>query len=162
MDAFKIRVATVADVPTILMFIRGLAEYEKLADEVVTTEALLRTSLFGDDPAAEVIIGELAGDPVCFALFFRNYSTFLGRSGLYLEDLFVLPAVRGRGFGKRMLVYLARLALERGYGRFEWSVLDWNEPAITFYKKQGAVLLDEWRICRVTGAALLALAADTA
>ncbi len=155
---FTIRLATVDDVPTILMFIRGLAEYEKLSHEVVATEALLQETLFGANPAAEVVLGELAGKPVCFALFFTNYSTFLGRPGLYLEDLFVLPVMRGYGFGKVLLTYLAKLAVEREYGRFEWAVLDWNVPAINFYLSQGAVMMDEWRICRVTGDALLQLA----
>ena len=155
---FRIRLATVDDVSTILLFIRGLAEYEKLAHEVVATEALLQETLFGDKPAAEVVLGELANEPVCFALFFTNYSTFLGRAGLYLEDLFVLPAMRGRGLGKVVLTYLAQLAVERDYGRFEWSVLDWNKPAINFYKAQGAVLMDGWTTCRVTGAALTQLA----
>ncbi len=155
---FTIRLATVEDVPTILAFIRGLAEYEKLLHEVVATEALLQETLFGPKPAAEVVIGELAGKPVCFALFFTNYSTFLGRPGLYLEDLFVLPEMRGHGFGKVVLSYLAKLAVEREYGRFEWAVLDWNTPAINFYLAQGAVMMDDWRICRVTGEALRQLA----
>lgn len=157
---FTIRLATVEDVPTILMFIRGLAEYEELAHEVVATEALLQETLFGAKPAAEVVIGELAGKPVCFALFFTNYSTFLGKPGLYLEDVFVLPEMRGRGLGKVLLAYLAKLAVERGYGRFEWAVLDWNTPAINFYLAQGAVMMDDWRICRVTGEALRQLAGN--
>lgn len=157
---FTIRLAAVEDVPTILMFIRGLAEYEKLAHEVVATEALLQETLFGAKPAAEVVIGELAGKPVCFALFFTNYSTFLGKPGLYLEDVFVLPEMRGRGLGKVLLAYLAKLAVERGYGRFEWAVLDWNTPAINFYLAQGAVMMDDWRICRVTGEALRQLAGN--
>ncbi len=157
---FTIRLAAVEDVPTILMFIRGLAEYEELAHEVVATEALLQETLFGAKPAAEVVIGELAGKPVCFALFFTNYSTFLGKPGLYLEDVFVLPEMRGRGLGKVLLAYLAKLAVERGYGRFEWAVLDWNTPAINFYLAQGAVMMDDWRICRVTGEALRQLAGN--
>lgn len=157
---FTIRLAAVEDVPTILMFIRGLAEYEKLLHEVVATEALLQETLFGAKPAAEVVIGELAGKPVCFALFFTNYSTFLGKPGLYLEDVFVLPEMRGRGLGKVLLAYLAKLAVERGYGRFEWAVLDWNTPAINFYLAQGAVMMDDWRICRVTGEALRQLAGN--
>lgn len=155
---FTIRLATAEDVATIFDFIHGLAAYEKLSHEVVATEASLQETLFGEKPAAEVIFGELAGEPVCFALFFTNYSTFLGKPGLYLEDLFVLPEMRGQGYGKMLLTYLAQLAVERNYGRFEWSVLDWNELAISFYKSQGAELLDEWRICRVTGAALVDLA----
>ena len=155
---FTIRMATAEDVSTILMFIRSLAEYEKLLDEVVATEETLRETLFGEKPAAEVVLGELAGQPVCFALFFTNYSTWLAQPGLYLEDLFVLPEMRGRGYGKVLLTFLAQLAVERNYGRFEWSVLDWNELAISFYKSQGAELLDEWRICRVAGDALVDLA----
>ncbi len=155
---FTIRMAAVEDVSMILNFIRGLAEYEKLLHEVVATETLLQETLFGEKPAAEVIFGELAGEPVCFALFTTNYSTWLAQPGLYLEDLFVLPEMRGRGYGKVLLTYLAQLAVERNYGRFEWSVLDWNELAISFYKAQGAELLEEWRICRVTGDALVDLA----
>ncbi len=165
-----IRVATVDDVPAILGFIRDLAEYEKLAHEVVATEATLRTTLFGPRPAAEVLIAELAdhGDadplhsqpmPVGFALFFQSYSTFLAKPGLYLEDLFVRPAARGRGVGSALLAALAKIALERDYGRFEWSVLDWNEPALKVYRAVGAVPMSEWTVQRMTGAPLVALAA---
>jgi len=145
-------------VPLILQFIRGLAEYERLAHEVVADEATLRRTLFGERRVAEVVIGYDNGKPVCFALFFHNFSTFLGRPGIYLEDLFVNPEQRGKGFGKAMLAYLAKLAVERECGRLEWSVLDWNEPAINFYKSLGAKPMDEWTIFRVTGDALAQLA----
>lgn len=156
----NIRLATEADCTLILHFIKGLAEYEKLAHQVVATEQSLRDSLFGDKPAAEVVIAEQDGQPAGFALFFHNYSTFLAKPGLYLEDLFVLPQYRGHGLGKRLLSYLAALAAQRGCGRFEWSVLDWNQPAIEFYQAQGATVMPDWRICRVTGDSLLALAAS--
>jgi GNAT superfamily N-acetyltransferase len=155
---FRIEPASERDVPLILQLIKGLAEYEKLAHEVVATEDSLRASLFGVRPDAEVVIAYSGSEAVGFALFFHNYSTFLGKRGLYLEDLFVLPAWRGRGAGQALLTYLARLAEERGCGRFEWSVLDWNEPAIRFYERMGARLMEEWRICRVTGDALTAMA----
>jgi GNAT superfamily N-acetyltransferase len=151
---FTIRFATERDVPLILQFIRGLAEYEKLTHEVTATEELLRQTLFGERHVAEVIIGDSEGEPVGFALFFHNFSTFLGRPGIYLEDLFVKPEMRGRGFGRVLLTYLAKLAKERNCGRVEWSVLDWNEPAIGFYKSLGAVPMDEWTIYRLTGEAL--------
>ena len=155
---FRIEPASERDVPLILQLIKGLAEYEKLAHEVVATEDSLRASLFGARPDAEVVIAYSGSEAVGFALFFHNYSTFLGKRGLYLEDLFVLPAWRGHGAGQALLTYLARLAEERGCGRFEWSVLDWNEPAIRFYERMGARLMKEWRICRVTGDALTAMA----
>lgn len=154
----RIARATERDVPLILRLINGLAEYEKLAHEVTATEAGLRETLFGARPGAEVIIGYSGQTPVGFALFFPNYSTFLGKPGLYLEDLFVLPEWRGRGFGRGLLTHLATLAVERGCGRLEWSVLDWNEPAIGFYKSLGAKLMDGWSIFRVTGDALQRLA----
>ncbi len=153
-----LRSATPADIPLILDLIRGLAEYEKLAHEAVATPALLEQHLFGPRPAAEVVIAELDKQPVGFALFFVSFSTFMGLPGLYLEDLFVRPEHRGAGVGKRLMAHLARLAVERGYGRFEWSVLDWNEPAIRFYRSLGAVGMDEWTVQRVTGDALKALA----
>ena len=156
---FQIRPATKADVSLILTFIRDLAEYERLASSVVATEELLRTTLFGAKAYAEVLIGEEGGAPVAFALFFHNYSTFLGRPGLYLEDLFVRPDARGRGYGRAMLVRLAQIARERQCGRLEWWVLDWNEPAIEFYRRLGAVPMDEWTVFRVTGKALEDLAA---
>ena len=156
--AFRIERATEGDVPLILQLIKGLAVYEKLAHEVTATEAGLRDTLFGSRPAAEVIIGYTGDTPVGFALFFPNYSTFLGKPGLYLEDLFVLPEWRGHGFGRGLLTELARIAIARGCGRFEWSVLDWNEPAIGFYKNLGAKMMDGWSIFRVTGDALTKLA----
>lgn len=153
-----IREATVADVPLILTFIRALAEYERLLHEAVATEESLRRNLFGERRYAEVVIGELDGEPVSFALFFHNFSTFLGKPGLYLEDLFVKPEARGKGIGKMMLAFLAKLAKERDCGRLEWWVLDWNEPAIKFYGSIGAIPMDEWTVHRVTGDALEQLA----
>lgn len=155
---FEIREATESDIPLILTFIKALAEYERMADQVVATEEKLRASLFGPKRHAEVLIGEEDGEPVAFALFFHNYSTFLAQPGLYLEDLFVKPDVRGRGYGRLMLTRLARIARERNCGRLEWWVLDWNEPAIDFYKKIGAQAMDAWTVFRVTGDALERLA----
>lgn len=155
---FEIKPATEADVPLILAFIKKLAVYEKLAHKVVATEAGLRASLFGARRAAEVVIGYYQSEPVCFALFFHNFSTFLGQAGIYLEDLYVDEAQRGKGFGKALLIYLAKLAQARGCGRLEWSVLNWNEPAINFYRSLGAAPMDEWRVYRVSGAALENLA----
>jgi len=157
---FTIRPATVDDAPVILSLIKGLAEYEKLSHEVVATEELLSATLFGPHPVAEVILGDYDGKPVSFALFFHNYSTFLGRPGIYLEDLFVKPEMRRRGFGKVMLAYVANLAKERQCGRLEWSVLDWNEPAWKFYKSIGAVPMDQWTVHRVTGEGINRLAAE--
>lgn len=153
-----LRFATEADVPTILDLIRGLADYEKLAHEVVADEATLARSLFGGRQVAEVVIADHEGAPAGFALFFHNFSTFLGLPGIYLEDLFVRPELRGRGIGESLLAFLGKLAVERGCGRLEWSVLDWNEPAIRFYLRLGAVRMDEWTVHRVTGEALHALA----
>jgi len=150
--------ATERDVPVILRMIKGLAEYERLAGHVTATEERLRTTLFGPRPAAEVVIGYADNAPAGFALFFQNYSTFLAQPGIYLEDLFVVPEARGFGYGRQLLIYLARLAAERGCGRLEWSVLDWNEPAIGFYKKLGAVPMEDWTIFRLTGDALTRLA----
>jgi GNAT superfamily N-acetyltransferase len=147
---FAIRVATAEDVPTILSLIRNLAEYERAPHEVVATEANLKEALFGARPAAEVLLGEEAGEPVAFALFFHNFSTWMGRRGLYLEDLFVKPVVRGKGYGRALLVRLAQIAAERGCGRMEWAVLDWNEPAIEFYRRLGARPNEEWTIFRLT------------
>lgn len=155
---FAIRSATEDDVALILYFIRALAEYERLADRVVADEDRLRRTLFGNPRFAEVIFAEENDQPVGFALFFHNYSTFIGLPGIYLEDLFVEPAHRGRGYGKALLRHLARLAKERECGRVEWAVLDWNEPSISFYRSIGAVGLDDWRIFRLTGDALDALA----
>ena len=152
------RAGTAEDVPLVLSFIRALAEYERLSHEVVATEALLRETLFGERKVAEVVFAAVDGVEAGFALFFHNYSTFLGRPGLYLEDLFVLPSHRGLGLGKGLLRHLAGIALERGCGRFEWWVLDWNEPSIEFYRRQGAVAMDEWTVMRVTGEALGRLA----
>lgn len=155
-----IRPATVADVPTVAALIRALSVYEKLEHEVKMTEPKLRESMFGPRPYAEAIIAEDGDEPIGFALFFHNYSTFLGRRGLYLEDLYVQPTERGTGLGSKMLRYLAALAVERQCGRFEWSVLDWNQPAIDFYQKMGATVLPDWRIVRITGDALDDLAAS--
>lgn len=152
--SISIRSATVEDVPLILRFINGLAEYEKLLHEVVATEDLLESTLFGEHPKAEVLIAEWEGTPAGFSLFFHNYSTFLGRPGIYLEDLFVLPDDRGKGVGKALLVQLAKIAVERNCGRLEWSVLDWNTPAIEFYKSLGAVPMEGWTVNRLTGEAL--------
>lgn len=151
---FRIRRAEAEDVSIILRFIRAIAEYERLLHEVTATEEDLRQSLFGERPAAEVLLGELDGQAVGFAIFFQNYSTFLGRPGMYLEDLFVYPEHRGRGFGKALLLAVARLAWERRCGRFDWMVLDWNEPSIQFYRSLGAVPMSEWTTMRVTGEAL--------
>lgn len=158
MTKIGLRTATERDVPLILSFIKELAEYERLSHEVVATEQLLRASLFGERPAAEVVMGDYGDEPAGFALFFHNFSTFLGRPGIYLEDLYVTPGLRGRGVGRAMLVYLAKLAKERGCGRLEWSVLYWNEPAIKLYKSIGAAPMDDWRVFRVTGEALDGLA----
>ncbi len=157
-----VRAARPSDVPLILQLIRELAEYEKLLHEVVATEEAFANFLFGDRPAAEVLIGECDGESVGLALFFQTFSTFLARPGLYLEDLYVRPAYRHRGIGKRLLAELATLALERGCGRLEWSVLDWNAPAIAFYRHIGAVAMDGWTVNRVTGDALGDLAKQKA
>lgn len=149
-----VRAATEADVPLLLAFIRELAGYEKLAHEVSATEERLRATLFGPRRFAEALIGCSDGEPVGFALFFHNYSTFLARPGLYLEDLFVRPAHRGRGVGKLLLTTVARIAVDRGCGRYEWTVLDWNKPSIGFYGSLGAEMKGDWRIMRVTGEAL--------
>lgn len=152
-----IRFATVSDISLIAQFIRDLAEYEKLAGDVVFNEATLKQHLFGPRPYAEVLIAEQEGVSVGFALFFHNFSTFLGQPGIYLEDLFVKPANRGQGHGKQLLTALAKLALERGCGRLEWAVLDWNKPAIGFYESLGARPNDEWTVYRLTGEALMNL-----
>jgi GNAT superfamily N-acetyltransferase len=153
-DAFKIKPATTQDVPLILQFIKELADYEKLLHQVVATEEILKETLFGDKSHAEVVIGYLDNKPVSFALFFHNFSTFLGRPGIYLEDLFVKPEARGKGIGQKMLAYLAHLAKQRKCGRLEWWVLDWNETAVNFYKKLNATPMDEWTVFRVTDKAL--------
>ena len=152
--------AVEADVPVIVGLIRALAIYERLEHEMVATEDDIRRALFGPRPYAEVILARDGSDTVGYAWFFHNYSTFRGRPGIYLEDLFVLPERRGHGYGRALLVALARLAVERGCAHYEWSVLDWNEPAIGFYRRMGAEVMEEWRICRVTGDALARLAAS--
>jgi GNAT superfamily N-acetyltransferase len=154
---FIIRLAIESDVNLILQFIKGLGEYEKLSHEVVATEEKLRKTLF-KQKMAEVIIGEFGGEPVGFALFFHNYSTFLGQAGIYLEDLYIIPEMRVKGFGKTMLKHIAKLAVERDCGRLEWACLDWNEPSICFYKGIGAKELEDWTVYRVTGETLLKLA----
>jgi len=158
MTAHTLRPAAPADLPAIVGLIRELAEYEKLAHLVVVTPESLEPHLFGPRPAAEAVVGEVDGRVVAFALFFTNFSTFLGRPGLYLEDLYVQPAYRGTGLGKALLQHLGALAVARGCGRFEWSVLDWNETAIHFYESMGATVMPDWRICRLAGDALQAFA----
>ena len=153
-----LRPAEPADSATIAGFVRELADYEKLAHEAVATEEAIRRSLFGPTPAAEVVLAELGSGPVGFALYFTSYSTFLGRPGIYLEDLFVRSAHRGIGIGKALLREIARIACERGCGRLEWAVLDWNEPAISFYERMGASAMNEWTTYRLSGAALRAMA----
>jgi GNAT superfamily N-acetyltransferase len=155
---FRLRSATPADVPVILRGIRALAEYERLAHECVATEALLRETLFGPNPVAEVVLAFDGETAAGYALWFRSYSTFLARPGLYLEDLFVYPEFRKRGLGRRLLAHLAGIAVERGYGRMEWMVLDWNETALRFYRSLGARTVDGWELCRVTGDELRTLA----
>ena len=149
-----IRAANPDDVSVILRMIKELADYEKMADQVVADESLLRESLFGARPAAEVLLAFAGEEPVGFAVYFHTFSTFLARPGMYLEDLFVVPAWRARGVGKQLLARVAQVAVDRGCGRMEWSVLDWNEPAIGFYKKLGARPMDEWTVYRLTGKTL--------
>ena len=157
-EGFHISPAERIDIPLVLDFIRKLAEYENLSHEVVATEQLLERYLFGKDKVAEVIIGYYRGTPVGFALYIYNFSTFLAKPGIYLEDLYVLKEYRGKGFGKTLLIYLAKLAVERDCGRLDWTVLDWNEPSIEFYKSLGARLMQEWIINRVSGDKLVNLA----
>lgn len=152
--SFTVRSASKSDVPAILGLIHELAEYEKLTHLVVATEDQLRTTLFGEKRVAEVLVGCVDNEPVGMAIFFQNYSTFLAKPGLYLEDLYVQPAHRGKGLGKALITAVARIAVERGCGRYEWTVLDWNTPAIEFYRCLGAEMKSEWRIMRVTGPAL--------
>ncbi len=161
-EPITIRPATRADVPLVLEFIRALARYERLEHEVLATEADLGEALFGERRHAEVVFACSDGKAVGFALFFHNFSTFRGRPGIYLEDLFVLPEARGRGIGRRLLAYLARTAVERRCARLEWAVLDWNEPSIRFYRSLGAVPMDEWTLFRLTGDALALLAGNAA
>jgi GNAT superfamily N-acetyltransferase len=158
--SFQIRSATKADVPVILSFIKKLADYERLSHEVVATEKLLLETLFGRRRTAEVALGYFKREPVGFVLFYHNFSTFLGRPGIYIEDLFVDEAFRRRGFGGALLRHVAKLAKQRNCGRLEWSVLDWNEPAINFYRKLGALPMSEWTVFRVTGEALTKLAGE--
>jgi len=158
LEDLRIEGATVRDAGLVLSLIRALAEYEHLGDEVVATEEALKQSLFGPSPQAEVLIARVAGEAVGFALFFHNYSTFLGRKGLYLEDLFIRGEHRGKGYGRALLAHLAGIALARGCGRLEWSVLDWNAPAISFYRSLGALPMDAWTVFRVSGDRLRALA----
>lgn len=157
-DQFTLRIAEKKDVALILDFIKKLADYEKLSHEVVATEKDLEKYLFGQNKVAEVILGYEGEKPVGFALFFHNFSTFLGKPGIYLEDLFVIEEYRGLGYGKTLLTYLAKLAMERECGRLEWAVLDWNEPSIEFYKSLGATLLNEWIVNRISGESLVNLA----
>ncbi|MGH8293819.1 MAG: GNAT family N-acetyltransferase [Gammaproteobacteria bacterium] len=157
---FRIRNARPDDVALILQFIQELARYEKLAHEVSATERDIQANLFGTRPRAECIIAEHDGTAIGFALYFHNFSTFLGKPGLYLEDLYVQPAFRGQGYGRGLLSHLAKLALDRGCGRFEWAVLDWNAPAIGFYRKLGAAIMADWRINRLSGSALEKLASE--
>ncbi|HEY8551605.1 MAG TPA: GNAT family N-acetyltransferase [Vicinamibacterales bacterium] len=159
-DHVHIRPAVEADVPLIHEFIRELAQYERLLDQVVATEDDLRTTLFGPRPYAEVLIAESRGRALGFALFFHNYSTFLGRPGLYLEDLFVRADARGQGIGRRLLSAVAAVAVARGCGRLDWAVLNWNEPAIGFYRRMGAVMQEDWRVFRLTGEALARVARE--
>ena len=156
----RIASATEADVPLILALILDLADYERMADQVSAAEADIERALFGEHPCAEAVVARVADEAVGFALFFHTFSTFVGRRGLYLEDLYVRPEHRGRGIGRRLLVHLAEIAIERGCGRFEWSVLDWNAPAIAAYRRAGAVPMDDWTVYRLAGDALRALAAE--
>jgi GNAT superfamily N-acetyltransferase len=152
--ACQLRAAEPRDVDDIVALIRELAEFERLTHLLQVTPQTLHPHLFGDKPVVEALVAEAGGEVVAFALFFTNFSTFLGKPGLYLEDLYVRPAQRGRGIGEALLSRLGAIAVQRGYGRFEWSVLDWNENAIRFYEKMGATVLPDWRICRITGEAL--------
>jgi GNAT superfamily N-acetyltransferase len=161
MQAITIRTATVDDVPLILQFIKELAEYEQLLHEVVATEAILTETLFGQNPRAEVVFAMSADKPCGFALYFYNYSTFLGRAGIYLEDLYVRSEYRGLGIGKKLLAYLAKICLDNNYPRLQWWVLDWNQDAVDFYKKIGAKPMDEWTVFRVAGDELQNLASLT-
>ena len=161
MSGVSVRVATPTDVALVHGLMRGLAVYEKLEHALVSTEADLAEALFGARPSCEALVAEVDGAPVGFALYYRTYSTFVGKPGLYLEDLFVVPEARGKGAGKALLARLAAITVERGYARLEWAVLNWNEPAIGFYKSLGAVPMDEWTVYRMSGQALASLAAAT-
>ena len=155
---FVIKQAEEKDIPILIDFVKRLAEYEKLSKEMVATEGIYRDSFFGKEKFAHAVIGYYEDKPVGIAIYFFNFSTFIGRPGLYLEDLFVLPELRGKGFGKKLLIYLSKIAVEKRCGRMEWSVLDWNEPAIEFYKSLGAIPMDEWTVFRLTGDNLKKLA----
>ena len=157
--SFTVRAAELRDITAIVRLIRALAEFENLTHLLQVTPEKLRPHLFSEKPAAEAMVAESGGEVVAFALFFTNYSTFLALPGLYLEDLFVVPSQRGRGIGEALLTRLGQVAVERGYGRFEWCVLDWNENAIRFYQRMGATVLPDWRLCRIAGDALTAFAA---
>lgn len=159
-EGYKLKIAEKKDLPVVYQFVKQMADYEKLSHEMVATEKSFEEALFGTDRVIEVVLGFYNEQPVSFAVFFKNFSTFIGKPGLYLEDLFVIPEMRGKGFGKTLITFLARLADERGYGRFEWIVIDWNKSAIDFYKRLGAVSLKEWTINRVTGEKLKALAGE--
>jgi GNAT superfamily N-acetyltransferase len=158
MQTLSIRRATREDVPLVLSFVKDLADYEKLSHMVSATEEVIADELFGPKSHTEVLLGHVGDEPVAFAVYFHNFSTFLGRRGMYLEDLFVRQAHRRRGFGRDMLLHVARIAAERNCGRFEWTVLDWNEPAIFFYEQLGATIMHEWKLVRVTGDALQKMA----
>ncbi len=157
---FSIRTATVEDIPLVLRFVKDLAHYEKLPHEVTATEELLRRNLFSERKTAEVLLASEGEHYVGFAVFFHNFSTFVGQPGIYLEDVFVRPEFRGRGYGKALMIYVARLAKERHCGRFEWSVLDWNTPSLDFYRSLGAVAMDQWTVQRMTADAIESLAAQ--
>jgi diamine N-acetyltransferase len=156
--SLNIRRARPGEAGLVLAFVRELAEYEKLSHEVVATEAMIADALFSDDPLLFCAVAEWNGEPAGFAVWFLNFSTFSGRYGIYLEDLYVRPSYRGKGLGKALLVYLAKECVENGWSRLQWSVLDWNAPSIAFYKSLGAVMMDDWTLCRVTGLALTRLA----
>ena len=157
-DGIEIRAAAVDDLPLILRFIKDLAEYERMRDDVITTEEILKHSIFGEGSNTSVLLAFYNDEPVGFAIYFYNFSSFLGKKGIYLEDLFVQPDVRGKGFGKALLIRLAEIARDEDCGRLEWAVLDWNEPAIDFYKKLGAVQMDEWTVFRLNREAIEILA----
>jgi diamine N-acetyltransferase len=159
--SLSIRRARLGEAGVVLDFVRELAEYEKLSHEVAATEADIADALFGNDPRLFCAIAEWNGEPVGFAVWFLNFSTFSGRHGIYLEDLYVRPSHRGRGLGKALLVYLAKECVDNGWSRLQWAVLDWNAPSIEFYKSLGAVMLDDWTLCRVSGPALTQLAGST-
>ncbi len=160
-DELVIRPVEREDLPVLHRLVRALAVYERLEHLVVSTPADFERELFGPEARIECVLAEVAGTPIGFALWFHNFSTFLGRKGLYLEDLFVIPEMRGRGYGKALLRHLAQIAVERGCGRFEWSVLDWNAPSIAFYEAMGATVLPDWRIVRMTGETLRKFGADS-